>query len=175
MSESDDNPHLVVRIEAQEDTDPRISPAGHEPAFVARSQVADYQQMAAAAIETAQAAQVDAESRIAAAAALAANESESFRAEYPTWLKFPYRLEDKALKWPFLVEGMWHDGRFTYLRSNAQESPALYEEKDGKPALVAYDLGEDGLYIARHVLGNGWLQIGKQKVRWRFTAPEIGP
>ena len=169
------NPHLVVRIGAQGDTDPRISAAGHEPAFVARSQVADYQQMAESAIETAQAAQVDADTRIAEARALAANESESFRAEYPTRLKFPYRLEDKALKWPFLVEGMWHDGRFTYLRANAQESPALYEEKDGKPALVAYDLGEDGLYIARHVLGNGWLQIGKQKVRWRFTAPEIGP
>ena len=176
VSESDaKDPHLVVRIEAQGDTDPRISPAGHEPAFVARSQVADYQQMATTAIETAQVAQVDAESRIAAAAALAASESESFRVEYPTRLRFPYRLEDKALKWPFLVEGMWHDGRFTYLRANAQESPALYEEKDGKPALVAYDLGEDGLYIARHVLGNGWLQIGKQKVRWRFTAPEVGP
>ena len=170
-----DDPHLVVRIEAQGGSDPRIPPAGHEPAFVARSQVADYQQMAEAAIETAQVAQVDADTRIAKAVALAASESESFRAEYPTRLRFPYRLEDKALKWPFLVEGMWHDGRFTYLRSNAQESPALYEEKDGKPALVAYDLGEDGLYIARHVLGNGWLQVGKQKVRWRFTAPEIGP
>ena len=51
------DPHLVVRVEAQGGTDPRIPPAGHEPAFVARSQVADYQQMAEAAIETAQAAQ----------------------------------------------------------------------------------------------------------------------
>ena len=168
-------PHLVVRVEAQADADPRISPAGHEPAFVARSQVAAYQQMAKTAIETAKDAQVDADSRIADVTALAARETEAFRAEYPTRLKFPYRLEDKAKKWPFLVEGMWHDGRFTYLRANPQESPALYEEKDGKPALVAYDLGEDGLYIARHVLGDGWLQIGKQKVRWRFTAPEIGP
>ena len=106
VSESDaEDPHLVVRIEAQGDTDPRISPAGHEPAFVARSQVADYQQMAAAAIETAQTAQVDAESRVAEAAARAANESESFRAEYPTRLRFPYRLEDKALKWPFPGRG----------------------------------------------------------------------
>ena len=169
------NPHLVVRVEAQADADPRISPAGHEPAFVARSQVAAYQQMAESAIETARAAQVDADARIADAVALAASEAEAFRAEYPTRLKFSYRLEDKAFQWPFLVEGMWHDGRFTYLRSNAQESPALYEEKDGQPALVAYDLGEDGLYIARHVLGDGWLQIGKQRVRWRFTAPEIGP
>ena len=53
--------------------------------------------------------------------------------------------------------------------------PALYEEKDGKPALVAYDLEEDGLFIARHVLGNGWLQIGKEKAKWRFTAPKVAP
>ena len=169
------DPHLVVRIKAQGDADPRISPTGHEPAFVARSQVAAYQQMAETAMQTAKAAQVDADTRIADAAAVAAGESEAFRAEYPTRLKFPYRLEDKAEKWPFLVEGMWHDGRFTYLRSGAQESPAIYEEKDGQPALVAYDLHEDGLYIARHVLGDGWLQIGKQKVRWRFTAPEVRP
>ena len=168
-------PHLVVRIEARKEADPRISATRHEPAFVARSQVAAYRQMAESAIETAKAAQVDADARIADAKAAAAGESEAFRAAYPTRLKFPYRLEDKALRRPFLVEGMWHDGQFTYLRSGAQESPALYEEKDGQPALVAYDLQEDGLYIARHVLGNGWLQIGKQRAKWRFTAPEIGP
>ena len=168
-------PHLVVRIEPQSEDDPRISPGKHEPAFVARGRVTAYQQMAETAIETARAAQVEADSRIADAAALAAGESEAFQAQYPTRLKFPYRLDDKAIKWPFLVEGMWHDGQFTYLRSNAQESPALYEQKDGKPSLVAYDLGEDGLYIARHVLGDGWLQIGKQKARWRFTVPEIAP
>ena len=70
---------------------------------------------------------------------------------------------------------MWHDGRFTYLRSTAQESPALYEVKDGKPALVAYDLHEDGLYIARHVLGEGWLKIGKQKVTWKFNPKDLEP
>ena len=175
VTEQTGDPHLIVRVEAQVTDEPNIAPSGHEPAFVARSQVAAYQQMAESAIETAKAAQVDADSRIADATAFAAGEAEAFRAAYPTRLKFPYRLEDKALKWPFLVEGMWHDGRFTYLRSNAQESAALYEIKDGKPALVAYDLGEDGLYIARHVLGDGWLQIGKQKVKWSFTKPEIGP
>ncbi len=175
VTEQTGDPHLVVRVEAQVTDEPSITPSGHEPAFVARSQVAAYQQMAESAMATAKAAQVDADSRIADATALAAGEAEAFRAAYPTRLKFPYRLEDKALKWPFLVEGMWHDGRFTYLRSNAQESAALYEIKDGKPALVAYDLGEDGLNIARHVLGDGWLQIGKQKVKWHFTKPEIGP
>ena len=173
--QSKGQPHLVVRIEPQSEDDPRISPGKHEPAFVARGRVTAYQQMAETAIETARAAQVEADSRVADAAALAAGESEAFQAQYPTRLKFPYRLDDKAINWPFLVEGMWHDGEFTYVRSNAQESPALYEQKDGKPSLVAYDLGEDGLYIARHVLGDGWLQIGKQKARWRFTVPEIAP
>ena len=169
------DPHLVVRIEAQEKNGPGISPARHEPAFVARGQVAAYQQMADTAMKTAKAAQVDADSRIADAAALAAGETEAFRADYPTRLKFPYRLADKALKWPFLVQGMWHDGQFTYLRSNAQESPALYEIKDGKPALVAYDLTEDGLYVARHLLGDGWLQIGNQKAQWKVEKRELGP
>ena len=169
------DPHLVVRIEAQKQNDPGISTARHEPAFVARGQVAAYQQMADTAMKTAKAAQVDADSRIADAAALAAGETEAFRADYPTRLKFPYRLADKAFKWPFLVEGMWHDGQFTYLRSNAQESPALYEIKDGKPALVAYDLTEDGLYVARHLLGDGWLQIGKQKAQWKVEKRELGP
>ena len=67
---------------------------------------------------------------------------------------------------------MWHDGQFTYVRSHAQESPALYELRDGEPALVAYDLSEDGLYIARHVLGDGWLQIGDKRASWRFTPSE---
>ena len=169
------DPHLVVRIEAQEKNGPGISTARHEPAFVARGQVAAYQQMADTAMKTAKAAQMDADSRIADAAALAAGETEAFRADYPTRLKFPYRLAGKALKWPFLVQGMWHDGQFTYLRSSAQESPALYEIKDGKPALVAYDLTEDGLYVARHLLGDGWLQIGKQKARWKVEKRELGP
>ena len=168
-------PHLVVRIDQAIEDDPRISPGKHEPAFVARGRVTAYQQMAETAIERARAAQIEADSRIADAAAEAAGESEAFQAQYPTRLKFPYRLDDRAIDWPFLVEGMWHDGQFTYVRSNAQESPALYEQKDGKPSLVAYDLGEDGLYIARHVLGDGWLQIGKQKAKWRFTVPEIAP
>ncbi len=169
------DPHLVVRIEAQEKNGPGISTARHEPAFVARGQVAAYQQMADTAMKTAKAAQMDADSRIADAAALAAGETEAFRADYPTRLKFPYRLAGKALKWPFLVQGMWHDGQFTYLRSSAQESPALYEIKDGKPALVAYDLTEDGLYVARHLLGDGWLQIGKQKAQWKVEKRGFGP
>ena len=124
-------PHLVVRVEAQADADPRISPTGHEPAFVARSQVAAYQQMAETAIETAKAVQVDADTRIAEAEEEEAQKTEAFRAEYPTRLKFPYRLADKAKKWPFLVEGMWHDGRFTY-RSRQRPGVARTVRREGR-------------------------------------------
>ena len=58
-------PHLVVRIEQPTEDDPRISPTKHEPAFVARGEVAAYQQMAETAMQTAKDAQVDADSRIA--------------------------------------------------------------------------------------------------------------
>ena len=175
VSEQPGQPHLVVRIASAAENDPRISPGGHEPAYVARDQVAAYQQMAEQARQTAVAAQTQAEQQIAAVRQQAEVEINSFRAVYPTRIKFPYRLADKARKWPFLVQGMWHDGQFTYLRSNAQESPALYEIKDGKPALVAYDLTEDGLYVARHLLGDGWLQIGKEKAQWKVEKRELEP
>ena len=158
---SDGPPHLVVRVESGAEA-ARLSGGSGRPAFVARSEVAAYQQMAAEAAEAARTAREEAESRTA-------SEIEEFRAGYPERLAFEYRLDGDAADRPFLVEAMWHDGQFTYLRSRAQESPALYELRDGEPALVAYDLSEDGLYVARHVLGDGWLQIGDKRAAWRFT------
>lgn len=157
------DPHLVVRIEASRGT----APAGRPP-FVARSAVDDYREMARAAGEAARAARDAADRRANHAESRAAAAVNRFRADYPGRLSFAYRLDKKAKHWPFLVDAMWHDGQFTYLRSRAQESPALYELKDGKPSLVAYDLTPEGLYIARHVLGDGWLRIGKKRARWRF-------
>ena len=93
---------------------------------------------------------------------------EEFRADYPTRLHFVYTLSDRAQEPPFNVEAMWHDGQFTYLRSHAQESPALYEAVDGDPSLVAYDLTEDGLFIVRRRLNSGWLQIGERRATWRY-------
>ena len=163
----DGPPHLVVRVEAGAEA---AGAAG--PKFVARSEVAAYRRMAAEAAEASRRAREDADAGILDARQQAEAEIEAFRAAYPGRLAFEYRLDDDASKRPFLVEAMWHDGKFTYLRSRAQESPALYELRDGEPALVAFDLTEDGLYIARHVLGDGWLQIGDKRLRWRFTPGE---
>ena len=162
---SDGPPHLVVRFESGTEA-ARLSGGGTgRPAFVARSEVAAYQQMAAEAAEAAEAGILEARTQAESAI-------EAFRAGYPERLAFEYRLDGDAADRPFLVEAMWHDGQFTYLRSRAQESPALYEIRDGEPALVAYDLTEEGLYIARHVLGDGWLQIGDKRASWRFTPRE---
>ena len=172
--QSEAEPHLIVRIERPQD-EGVSQPGAHRPAFVARDQVTAYQQMAAQASEQARTARQSAQNQVQEARQDALTQIDGFREAYPRRLKFPYRLDKKAHDWPFLVSGMWHDGQFTYLRSTAQESPALYEVKDGKPSLVAYDLHEDGLYIARHVLGDGWLKIGKKRVTWKFNPKDLEP
>ena len=174
VSESGEKPpHLVVRVEAGAEA-AAMSPGGAgAPAFVARSEVAAYRQMAAQAVDAAGLARAEAEAGIAEAREQVAAEIEAFRASYPERLRFEYRLDRRASERPFRVEAMWHDGLFTYIRSRAQEAPALYELQDGEPSLVAFDLTEDGLYIARRVLGDGWLQIGDKRLHWRFE-PEAG-
>ena len=173
VSESGEKPpHLVVRVEAGAEA-AAMSPGGlGGPAFVARSEVAAYRQMAAQAADAAGLAREEAKAGIAKAREQAAAEIEAFRASYPERLRFEYRLDRRASERPFRVEAMWHDGLFSYIRSRAQEAPALYELKDGEPSLVAFDLTEDGLYIARRVLGDGWLQIGDKRLHWRFEPGE---
>lgn len=176
VSESSDTPpHLIVRLDEVEPEPPSATAEAHRPAFVAADQVASYQAMARAAAEAAADHRRTAAEEVAAAKADAVDQVNGFRAEYPTRVRFPYHLQDKAKRWPFLVEAMWNDGQFTYLRSRAQESPALYERKDGEPSLIPYDLTEDGLYVVRRVVGAGWLQIGKQRAAWSFDEPEPLP
>ena len=182
VAESEDlDPHLVVRFHdpaAGDGTDgvsAAVRRGAHQPAFVARSRIQSYQTMATEARAEAQATRATAEEQITAAREAAAEEIDAYRARYPLRIEFPYTLDRKAREWPFLVEAMWHDGQFTYLRSRAQESPALYERKDGEPSLVPYDLTEGGLYIVRRIVGEGWLQLGKERARWRFTPPDPLP
>ena len=169
--ERDAPPHLIVRVGADPTT---TTPAGARiPAFVARSRVAEYQLMAEESRAAVYAAQIDAETQIAAMRQDANAQITEFRSSYPTRLEFPYRLDDKAARWPFLVQGMWHDGQFTYIRSTAQETPALYENRDGDPSLIAYDLQQDGLLIVRRLIGSGWLQIGRDRAGWKIDLEDL--
>lgn len=89
------------------------------------------------------------------------------RADYPTRLRFDYSYDrDKK---PFAVSAIWHDGGSTFIRSAARELPALYEEIDGTPNLVNYQV-HDGTYVITKILERGYLMIGKDKLTFRLTS-----
>ena len=86
---------------------------------------------------------------------------EQFRAEYPVkGIAFDYAYKPEA---PFEVAAIFHDDRFTYIRSSATEKFAVYAIKDGKPDLITYEL-KDGTYIVPIVLDHGYLELGKHKL-----------
>jgi len=91
----------------------------------------------------------------------AAQAVEEFRANYPTAaLKFDYTYKNDA---PFSVSAIYHDDKFTYIKSSAAEKFSVYEVKDGKPDLINYQL-TDGTYVIPQVVDKGYLQIGKHKL-----------
>ena len=91
----------------------------------------------------------------------------AYRQQYPTRLQFPYG--SPKYEKPFFVRSMWHDGEFTYLKTEATELPALYELKDGKPSIVNFQVRE-GTYVVPKVLDRGYLVLGSQ----RFTFEQQG-
>jgi type IV secretory pathway VirB9-like protein len=96
-----------------------------------------------------------------------ASAAESFKANYPGMLHFDYTWDQKkgtALG----IEQIWRDDKFTYLRGKFQETPALYELKDGKGSLINYDFA-NGLYTVPKIVSQGYLSIGKQRVDFRET------
>jgi len=96
-----------------------------------------------------------------------ANAIEEFRANYPTAaLKFDYSYKSKP---PFDVAAIYHDDRFTYIKSSAPEKFAVYEVKDGKPDLIDFQL-RDNTYVIPQVVDKGYLQIGKHKLTFERKA-----
>ena len=61
------------------------------------------------------------------------------------------------------LQQIWRDDKFTYLRGQFQETPALYEVKDKKPSLINFDFS-NGLYTVPKEVDSGYLAIGKQRV-----------
>ena len=84
----------------------------------------------------------------------------AFKEHYPSTLQFAYGTP-KYQK-PFYIRSIWHDGRFTYIKSDAQELPALYELHDGEASLVNFQV-EGGTYVIPKILDQGYLALGKQK------------
>jgi len=107
--------------------------------------------------------------QVQAARSLASEQVNRFRSEYPAKLRFDYVLEKKSASEPFLVSAIYHDDRFTYIRCDAREKPALYEVKDGKPNLINFQL-ENGVYIAPQIIDSGYLVVGKKKLTFSRRA-----
>ena len=174
VSESAGEPDLVVYIEAAKRPALAEMPR-HAPAFVPGGELAAHRTELEAAQEERRAIDEAAAAEVASVWAEHDAAWTRWRDEYPRRLRFPYRLDEAALAPPFEVEALWHDGRFTYLRSRAQEAPALYELREAgrrfgreglEPSLVSYEVFDDGLYVADHVLGPGRLRIGDAETEW---------
>jgi type IV secretory pathway VirB9-like protein len=94
-----------------------------------------------------------------------ATAAETYTATYPGTLHFDYSWNHKkgaALG----IQEIWRDDKFTYLRGHFQETPALYEVKDGKGSLINYDFA-NGLYTIPKTVTQGYLSIGKQRVDFK--------
>jgi len=93
-------------------------------------------------------------------------QASQFRVGYPAKLDFDYIISKKAKQAPFLVSAIYHDDRFTYVKSAAREKPAIYEIKDGKPNLINFDF-DNGVYVIPKILDSGYLAVGKKRASFQ--------
>ena len=99
--------------------------------------------------------------QLAAVEAHIAQAVDEYKSAYPLSLKFDYTF--RANEAPFDIQSIYHDDRFTYIKTNAPEKFSVYEMKDGKPDLVNYDL-RDGTYIIPKVMDSGYVELGKKRM-----------
>jgi type IV secretory pathway VirB9-like protein len=95
----------------------------------------------------------------------AETKAEAYRSQYPGQLHFDYTWDRKKAA-PLGLQEVWRDEKFTYLRGKFQETPVLYETKDGKGSLINWSYN-DGLYTVDKIMLQGYLTIGKQRVDFR--------
>jgi len=88
---------------------------------------------------------------------------DEYKSAYPVQLKFDYSF--KANEAPFGIQSIYHDDKFTYIKTNAPEKFSVYEMKDGKPNLITYDL-RDGTYIIPKVMDSGYVELGKKRMEF---------
>ena len=129
------------------------------PRFVPSSQIEDYRQQIELAKTEARRAKEQAQQ-------IVEKQVNEFRSSYPATLQFGYKFQRDRK--PFFVDAIYHDGRFTYIKASPEETPALYELKDGKPNLVNFDF-RDGAFVVPKVLETGYLAMGKAKLRFVRT------
>jgi type IV secretory pathway VirB9-like protein len=88
---------------------------------------------------------------------------DQYKDKYRGQLKFDYRYKENEA--PFNIASIFHDDRFTYIKSDAQEKFTLYEVRDGAPNIITYDL-RDGTYVIPKILDRGYVEIGKKRMEF---------
>jgi len=149
----DEDPHFDSKVFIAPGDQAAKDKLAAMPVFVPAAELDKAKQETAAA-KAAEAAELKAEE----------NKAETYRSQYPGNLHFDYvwdQSKGKALG----LQQIWRDDKFTYLRGQFQEPPALYELKDKKGSLINFDYN-NGLYTVPKELDNGYLAIGKQKVEF---------
>lgn len=149
----DDDPHFDSKVFITPGDKAAKDRLAEMPVFVPAAELDKVKQEAAAA-QAAQAATLKAEK----------TREEAYRSQYPGSLHFDYAW-DKSKGKELGLQAIWRDDKFTYLRGQFQETPALYEVKDKKPSLINFDFS-NGLYTVPKELDTGYLAIGKQKVEF---------
>jgi len=99
-------------------------------------------------------------------AALEAHVTEAideYRSAYPLSLKFDYTFH--ANEAPFDIEAIYHDDKFTYIKTDAPEKFSIYDMRDGKPNLMTYQL-QNGTYVIPEVMDSGYVELGKKRMEF---------
>ena len=147
-----EEPDLKLFVELKDDG--LLAATRSAPRFVSSQEVQQYKDDAAKAREDARLAQEATRDAV----------DKGIR-QFVSNVRFPYRFE--AGKKPFSVRAMYHDDRFTYIQARPEETPTLYEVKDGQPNLVNFTY-KDGVYVIdKRFSIEGYLAIGKQKLNFK--------
>jgi type IV secretory pathway VirB9-like protein len=159
-SDSTAEPDLKVFVQRKEESN--ISGTASVPPLARASEVQAYK----TAVDAARA---EASQAVQAAEDRAQKEISQYKEQYAGKLQFDYIYEPKGTKAPFTVTAIYHDEKFTYIKSAAQEKPTLYEIKDGKPNLINFDLS-NGVYVIPKIVEKGYLALGKKKLSFERHA-----
>ena len=89
---------------------------------------------------------------------------DDYKSVYPLQLKFDYTFTTNEA--PFDIQAIYHDDKFTYIKTDAPEKFSVYDLKDGKPNLINYDL-RDGTYIIPMVMDSGYVELGKKRMGFK--------
>jgi type IV secretory pathway VirB9-like protein len=163
ISSDKDNPHFDSKVYVSSNDPKTAENIIKAPVFIPAAEVEAKEAQLKKDVEDARKA-AEADHKMIAATV------ENFKASYPSSLRFDYAWDVKKGNALGLMQ-IWRDEKFTYLRGRFQETPALYELKDGKGSLINFDFA-NGLYTIPKTVLQGYLSIGKQRVDFRQSKVE---